>query len=917
MTRRFLLLLTVACALMALSPPVASATFTADGGWSGAGLTDGKDVATDAGGNSYVGDTLAGSAVVLKYDPSGNYVHQWSLGPGSGWGVELDSSGNLYGVNRGTNEIYKLTAPNAAGNSGAFAVFTMALNQPAGIAIDEDNGVIYVAESGRHTVRIVALATGAVLGEIGTANTASATDGQLDTPYAVDVDPTTGKVFVADTGNGRIQRFAAYPSNAYETKWSVGSAYGVAVHPTDGRIYVTETSFDMLRIYKSDGTSINAVGGSGSGAAQFNDPLGAEVRATDGSVLVADNGNDRTRRWINTAPALTFTGGPSGDTSSTTANFTFTSPEAATFACSDAAGSGSNACTTSTATSGTQDFSGLSQGSHTFKVTGTDAFGNALTITRLWFVDTVNPVASLDDVTPEALLTNQNDFTFDISASDTAPSSSAGTDGFDFQCSLNGGTSWVDCDGSLTPVVSPVSWVQNDLADGVYNFKTRVIDNAGNVSAATSTYTFTVDTTPPTIVINRPYEDARYSKFADPKPDLTADYECDDLNGVALCNGNVADGAYFNRDMTTDPTAKTFVVNATDNAGNVGSDTANYRVFSFEGLIKDDSPLGFWRLGDGTGASTMDDAMNLYDGEYKNRNASVAFGISGDGNSSRRFFGQQGYGFANGIPAPDVELSLGAFVKLDDLNGDGKADDAMVAQQGGAAALWVKDERVRFLHTDWDRTSEVTGPVLNEDTWYHVMGTWDGQYSRLYVNGLEVATYDTTPSVDDEADGNTPSGSSTFYIGYGDKASWLSGYLDEVAYFDHALSALHVYEHWLADPPPNVPPPASAADKPRRAVWRRADGSLVSFVRRGDVVLGKIVKRASGGGCRLARGAVVLRLTRSGSSYSGTVVAPAGTRGRCSTRNLRVTGTVKDGVLTLVRRVAGDRVVERVVRQRP
>jgi len=55
-----------------------------------------------------------------------------------------------------------------------------------------------------------------------------------------------------------------------------------------------------------------------------------------------------------------------------------------------------------------------------------------------------------------------------------------------------------------------------------------------------------------------------------------------------------------------------------------------------------------------------------------------------------------------------------------------------------------------------------------------------------------------------------PSGQATLYVGYGDQAPWLRGALDEVALFPRALSAHHILEQWMADPPPDQDVPGVA-----------------------------------------------------------------------------------------------------------
>ena len=89
-----------------------------------------------------------------------------------------------------------------------------------------------------------------------------------------------------------------------------------------------------------------------------------------------------------TPPETTITDGPSGTVSSTSASFSFSATEPATFECSldDAAYA---ACTSP------QAYSGLAAGSHTFAVRATDAAGNvdATPATRTWTIGTPAPAS--------------------------------------------------------------------------------------------------------------------------------------------------------------------------------------------------------------------------------------------------------------------------------------------------------------------------------------------------------------------------------------------------------------------------------------------------------------------------------------------------------------------------------------------
>ncbi len=304
------------------------------------------------------------------------------------------------------------------------------------------------------------------------------------------------------------------------------------------------------------------------------------------------------------------------------------------------------------------------------------------------------------------------------------------------------------------------------------------------------------DTTNPVIDIRDPYEAGRYSIFADPKPELHADYDCSDADsGIASCVGTVADGALFDRSTAG---TKTFTVTATDNAGNTATKTVTYRVFTFRNLVMNDNPLAYYRLGDPKNSTRMA-AVTGPDGEYKNGQEGVPFGISGDGDRARRFTGANGYGYANGITAPR-SYTLSAFFRLDDLN------PAMILQHGSAGAIWQSGSMIRFRPVDWAGLEIDSGAgSVTAGTWHHVAATYNWVpnpgnpqlgtgTARLYLDGVHV---------DSGTSDKATSGSSTFYVGYGDKAPWLRGVMDEVVYYPKALSQTHVREIWLADPPPD------------------------------------------------------------------------------------------------------------------
>ena len=122
---------------------------------------------------------------------------------------------------------------------------------------------------------------------------------------------TPGNVYVADTGNHRVQKFTS--TGTYLTQWgSNGTANGqfdyprgVAIDPTSGSVQVVDWGNHRVQRFTSGGTYLTKWGTNGTGNGQFQYPFGVTVDSS-GIVHVADWGNYRVQRFVPAAPAVTI-----------------------------------------------------------------------------------------------------------------------------------------------------------------------------------------------------------------------------------------------------------------------------------------------------------------------------------------------------------------------------------------------------------------------------------------------------------------------------------------------------------------------------------------------------------------------------------------------------------------------------------
>jgi hypothetical protein len=153
-----------------------------------------------------------------------------------------------WGVTDGTDafQVCEMPGPCQSGTAGSGDGQLAPTGASSGIAVDPSSGAVYVADPGNGRVQKFS-AVGSFLTTFGVAGSG---DGQFgpDSPDRIAVD-STGDVYANDPGNLRIQRFAG--TGAFETVFGtdfVGepAAVDIAIDPTENHIFILKGCTSVL-----------------------------------------------------------------------------------------------------------------------------------------------------------------------------------------------------------------------------------------------------------------------------------------------------------------------------------------------------------------------------------------------------------------------------------------------------------------------------------------------------------------------------------------------------------------------------------------------------------------------------------------------------------------------------------------------
>ena len=283
------------------------------------------------------------------------------------------------------------------------------------------------------------------------------------------------------------------------------------------------------------------------------------------------------------------------------------------------------------------------------------------------------------------------------------------------------------------------------------------------------------------------------------------------LNGAPITGNPTALTASLMLNNSTAAMSGEYTVTVTNPAGNDTSDpfTVNFvpAPDTYGSFVMSDNPSAYWRLNETSGTVLKDSAGGL-DGTYS---ATVDLGEPGAPwfqNTAAHFDGA-GTPVPNAVVPfsptlnPTTEFTLEFWVKPDI---SGQINRAVLASQNrdtgraGYAVYQGLNGNFWEAHLGFGDVVIAIGSQVSpqQDRWDHVVVTWNGvDTARIYVNGID----DTAP--DSDVGGPTrPNLAVPFEIGsrFGGGIPY-QGTIDEVAFYNHALTPEQIARHWSITAP--------------------------------------------------------------------------------------------------------------------
>ena len=224
-------------------------------------------IAVDSKGLIYIADSKVRAIFIVNAETGEYKMIKNGADANFKWltGLAIDDSDRLFSADSGMKRVLIFDA-----NHKVEGQITKGLYDPGGIAIDNENRLVYVADAEQDIVQVYDADPPynfvRTIGKIGTKHTATA-QGEFAKPTGVAVDED-GNLFVSDTWNNRIQVFDA-DGNFIRAFGRSGDGPGYFARPkgiaidVDGHVWVADGMQDRVQVYTPEGKLLIYMGGHG------------------------------------------------------------------------------------------------------------------------------------------------------------------------------------------------------------------------------------------------------------------------------------------------------------------------------------------------------------------------------------------------------------------------------------------------------------------------------------------------------------------------------------------------------------------------------------------------------------------------------------------------------------------------------
>lgn len=252
-------------------------------------------VTTDGSGRIYVADSANNRIVV--YSPNGKFLFTFGkFGPGQGelnypTSVAVTKDG-LIAVSDFHNRRIQIFD-----DKGEFLrLFPKDAKKPlmpAVLALGE-NDVLYVSDVGSQQI-VKFSVKGEELGRFGSPGGG---EGQLNYANGITVDRKSGRIFVSDSNNARVQVFDGDGSisHVFDSGSGMVNPRGVAYYEKRNSLYVVDTFGHRIFVFDKDNKLARTFSSRGLGESELNFPNGIHIDSR-GRIYITDRENNRISVW--------------------------------------------------------------------------------------------------------------------------------------------------------------------------------------------------------------------------------------------------------------------------------------------------------------------------------------------------------------------------------------------------------------------------------------------------------------------------------------------------------------------------------------------------------------------------------------------------------------------------------------------